>query len=563
MNRQSPSRNNQIIPNRQCTNAQIFGDGLLRIGVCSAIGIWLLSIAAVYSFAQDSNKITVLSKQIIAAKSSEEAHLALEELKGIYFQENKYNDFIVFLRSLITKKASLEPAVNYYIGAARYYQLKYLEEKQGWDEYFSNGNDYRDELVSSLTKALAMFAPGESLLVYSRLILWKFHWDMQDSESEGSLTALMDTLKAHASSSADTEAIKVAAAELLAYGEKGKAGLVYKIYVDKLLAADTSEEKLKEIAVDFYDKGSLELAESVYDAHIDRISAAASKEALAAALTEIGRKFAYTDSGRPNDPAYAEKIFQRLEALGVEGAFDDELLYVRAYNLEKNKEYPQAKDAYINLLTRFPLTRYADEARYKLGIFLTYILRDYSGGAAYFEKLAQQESVSPQVISSLYQLGILSQWKEDFALAKEHYDALIAKAQGSFSDTVMHAKERLAEMDAAKPLEYNLKTFLDVALKEEYKNLDMSKVDLSASPYKAKTGSAVTVNASPFMAESGCFAVELQYLWSGHLGSAAPSMDEPSFEASFGHPGTKEINVVVVSASGIIDYAIDAADIAN
>ncbi len=55
--------------------------------------------------------------------------------------------------------------------------------------------------------------------------------------------------------------------------------------------------------------------------------------------------------------------------------------------------------------------------------------------------------------------------------------------------------------------------------------------------------------------------VELQYLWSGHLGSVAPSSSQSSFATRYDQAGTKEINLVVVSLSGVVGASIDLVDV--
>jgi hypothetical protein len=55
--------------------------------------------------------------------------------------------------------------------------------------------------------------------------------------------------------------------------------------------------------------------------------------------------------------------------------------------------------------------------------------------------------------------------------------------------------------------------------------------------------------------------VELQYLWSGHTGEKTPSLYESEFKTSYAYSGTKEINLVVVSPSGILDRSIYLIDV--
>lgn len=65
---------------------------------------------------------------------------SIEELKVKYFTQNQYNEFIEALNNFKNKDKLIQPCLNYYRALGRYQQLKYLEEKQSWDDYFANGN---------------------------------------------------------------------------------------------------------------------------------------------------------------------------------------------------------------------------------------------------------------------------------------------------------------------------------------------------------------------------------------------------------------------------------------
>jgi TolA-binding protein len=494
------------------------------------------------------------------AKTKEDLYLILMDLSNLYFSENKYSEFVEFLSSLAKQKKELEPAINYYIALSRYSQLKYLEEKQNWDEYFSNGNAYRQEITEAAGKTISSTSGADTLNIYARLILWQFHRDQQDVFWEQALSDLMSSISEYVKTTQDPKTIKYAADKLLAYGEKGKAKELYKIYVDKIITSAIIDDRLKETASTFYKEGNPELAEALYDVYIDRIVKSAPKEKLIPTLIGIAKDFSYKDEGL-KDALYAEKIFKKIEEIGTKDVFDEELMYLRAFNLEKAKDYLAAKDLYRDLVSRYPSSIYADEANYKIGIILTYILRDINTGKSYFEKLAQKETLSAQVISSLYQLGLLSQWEQDNTKAKEYFNKLLERAKDGFSETVNLAKERLKEIEEAKPIEYNLKTFLDVSLKEEDANFDMTKIDLKSSIYRAKKEQAIDISSTPYIAQTGCLQVELQYLWSGHTGTAKPSLEESAFNTTYIHPGTKEINLIVISASGVVDRNIDLVDV--
>jgi len=511
-------------------------------------------------FAQDSVPLVKLSKQIIEAKTQDELTPLFIELKDLYFKDNKYSDFVEFLKSLSSKKSTLAPFTNYYIALSRYSQLKYLEESQNWDEYFANGNTYREEIIQSAEKTTEATKPEDLLHLYARLILWRFHFDQQDDFASAALSDLMNAVLDFSKETQDYQPIKEIADKLLAYGEKGKAKELYRTYVDKILQSSISNDRLKDTALGFYQERSLELAQLIYDAYIERMAKVYPKEKLIPILIDIARSFSYKDQD-PKDTFYAEQVFGKIEELGPKDAFDEDLIYLRAFNLEKSKEYSKAKDLYIDLMQRYPKTSHAQEADFKIGMIYTYILGDLATGRSYFARLAQKETPSPQVVSSLYQLGLLSQWEQDYVKAKEYYRQLIEEAKSDFPETVTLVQERLREIEEVRPIDYNLKTFLDVSLKEEYAMFDMTKLDLRSSLYRAKKDETVEITSLPYTAESGCMQIELEYLWSGHTGTAKPSVGDATFSTTYIHPGTKEINLVVVSPAGVIDRNIDLVDV--
>lgn len=553
-----------------------------KFSVTLLISLTLLTSLTRISYAQDSAKINALSKQIIEAKSDKDLYSAFEELMDLYFsratikseggippkagKENKYNELVDFLNSLIKKKKAPEPVVNYYIAATRYYQLKYLEETQEWDEYFSNGNTYRDQITQSAQKAIDVTTTKDTAYLYARLILWRFHRDQQDSFEESALADLMRAAFEYSSLSPELLPLKDVADQLLSYGEKGKAKELYRSYVNKLITQDIKDEELASIALGFYKEGNLELSQLVYDIYIERILKTYPKEKLIPFLIDIAKQFSYSAIGGKDeglkDTVYAENIFKKIEGIGGKDVFDQELIYLRTFNLEKSKEYSQALNIYMDLIQRFPQGVHVEEATYKAGIIFTYILRDLKNGRNYFEKLMNKESFSPYAISSLYQLGLLSQWEGDLIKAKEYYNKLLGEAKEKFPEAVDLVKARLREIEEAKPPEYNLKTFLDVSLKEENKVFDMSKVDLTSFPYRPKKDQEVNIASSVYLGDTGCMQIELQYLWSGDLGTNKPSsLEQPAFNTSYTEPGTKVINLVVVSPSGIIDRNIDLIDV--
>ncbi len=507
------------------------------------------------AFAQDNNELTSLAKQIIETEDRAQLYAAFAELKELYFKENKYSELVELLESLCQKKPNLAPWTKFYTGLARYQQLKYLEEAQKWDEYFGQGNAYKEQLSTSLRQAIDSSLATEPINLYSRLLLWQFHQGQQDAFSEGTLEELWNSVLEYAKASSDIQPLKETADQFLNYNLKVKARELYRIYVEKLSQQKIENSELEKIALGFYKEKNLELSSAVYDVYLERIAPTISKKELTAVLTEIAKAFLDLDH------FYAEKIFKKIEEVGAKEAMTEELTLLRGLNLERAKEYSQAKDVYLDFIQRFPGADSFEKVNFRTGIISAYILRDPAAAKDYFKKISASQTLSSAVISSLYHLGLLSHWEGDLTKAKEYYQRLLEKAKDNFTETKALAQERLKEINEKKPLDYNLKTFLDVCLKEEHTIFKMDKVELSPSAYNAKKGQEINITPAVFIEASGCLRVETQYLWSGHTGETKPSMDMPILNTSYLDEGTKEINLVVVSPSGIIDRNITLIDI--
>lgn len=544
-------------------------------------------------FAQEENNsgtgfnAAVLTKQIRAAKTNEGLSFILEDLAGLYFAENKYNEFIEFLQALIKQKPALEPVVDCYIAFTRYYQLKYLEVKQNWDEYFGQGNTYRSEIIRRLSKKTLENLPSADsfLCVHAKLILWKVYRDQDGSFDETALLDLIDSTLIYAKSQSHySEPIKTVADQLLLYGEKIYAYQIYKAYLAKILVSPISSDDLKNLGLSFYNQGNLSLAETIFDVYVEKVQ----NDEKLADLVEIAMLFSYNDTG-VYDLIYAEKIFKTIEERGGKLVFDQELflgqqdiwsedlLYLRAFNLEKARQYHLSKDFYRELTRRYPLSRHSDEAVLKIGVIYSYILGDINSGKNYFEKLTQSQmnipwnpsektdekskNVSPQVISGLYQLGLIAQWQGDFAKAKNYYDKLIETAKDEYREILALVEQRLQEIEEEKPLEYSLKKFLDICFKTDAFDSNWEKVNLKSAPCRVKKDSEVNISSVCQVAETGCFNVELEYLWSADTGITKPVNQQASFATQYTEPGTKIVYLLVVSSTGIIGWDLSFIDV--
>jgi len=164
------------------------------------------------------------------------------------------------------------------------------------------------------------------------------------------------------------------------------------------------------------------------------------------------------------------------------------------------------------------------------------------------------------VIEAFYQLGLIAQWQQDNDRAQELYRKLMELAKDGFVETVALVKARMAEIEKKQPLEFNIKTLLDATLKPQNSQAAMAGVDIIPSAYNAAPKEEITISASTIPPESGCMQVQMQYYWSGDLGSGRCGNDS-SFTTSYSTAGTKVIGVVVMTPGGTLDRGLVLIDI--
>lgn len=486
----------------------------------------------------------------------------LDQAQAKYLALNQYNEFVDFLSNYKDKDKVSQSCLDYYKASTRYLQLKYLEEQQSWDDYFANGNSYRDQLVENAQKVINQADANSYLRVKSRQLIWQFHRDQSDAFAQTALDDLVAEVTAYSKTTepVDLNLIKEVADKLLVYEEKTKAREIYKLYVEGLFAQKMSPAQLKTVAAGFYKQGNLDLAQSIYDIYIEQISATLSLEQFISELFEIASLFVYKPAGL-YEMAYAEKIYAKIESLGAKDVFNEDAIYLRALNSEKMFAYPEAQKYYLALTSSYPDTKYFDEVTYKAAMINAYALANIEEAKKHFESLSAKTEFSPQVISALYQLGLLSQWEGNAVKAKDYYDLLLKNAQDKYPLAAARVKERLKEIQENIPLSYNLKTFMDLSLKKEPALLELNKSQLKSSAFVLDKNQKNTVSLLVVMPQSGCNQVDLQYLWSGDLGGANPAVTESSFSGAYSDRGTKEINIVLISPAGTIDRSFMMLDV--
>ncbi|MFH1339337.1 MAG: tetratricopeptide repeat protein [Candidatus Omnitrophota bacterium] len=445
----------------------------------------------------------------------------LEQLKQNYLSQHKYSEFIDYLKGARDQ----EPArVSYYIALSRYEQLGYLEETQNWEEYFDRGEDYRREFIQEARRAVELASQVSPVSIYARCLLWRFHSDMLDEQQEEALRDLLSVVKQYSElPGADLSAIKFVADKLSGNGERLDSQKVYKIYLERLTAT-LSENKEPN-------------------------------------LISLAKELAFSEDGRGN-PFFAEEVFKKLQEINPDFVLDGQTQYLRAYNLERIKQYEEAYKQYGILAQQHPRDPHYKEALFKMGVICAYALADISSAQDYFTKLIKSFSQEPQAMYALYHLGLISQYQGDIPEAQRYYNSLKEKAEETSccDDLVNRANARLKEIEQGRPLEFNLRNFMD-ALKQG--DVGASNVDIAAEHFKLSPQQEVRISSFVLPAESGCMPVHLEYFWSGDLGIATPGSDQASFVTHYSGPGTKLIQLTVIVPSGVLGRDFIFLDVAE
>jgi tol-pal system protein YbgF len=117
--------------------------------------------------------------------------------------------------------------------------------------------------------------------------------------------------------------------------------------------------------------------------------------------------------------------------------------YRDAFDLLKQRKYPQAVNAFNDLLRRFPQGQYADTARYWLAETY-YVQRNYPAALAEFDRLVQLNPASAKIPGALLKIGYIQYEQEAYDQARAALQQVVSKYPDSTEARL--AKSRLERM---------------------------------------------------------------------------------------------------------------------
>ena len=104
--------------------------------------------------------------------------------------------------------------------------------------------------------------------------------------------------------------------------------------------------------------------------------------------------------------------------------------YRAAFDLLKDRNYPQAKQAFTSMLARYPQGQFADNGFYWLGE-IGYMTKDYPAAMIHFNRLIADYPLSPKLPGAMLKLGYVYQDQNDLEQARNVLTAVAER----FPDT--------------------------------------------------------------------------------------------------------------------------------
>jgi TolA-binding protein len=482
-----------------------------------------------------------------------------EELKDAYFREGDFTDFLNILKE---NRSCVKPAqYDYYNALAKYSELKKLEAEQNWQTYFEIKDSYEAEINKSLKDSLDYYAKNnvDQFCLGSRYLSWFIEKENSGSGEGKLLDDLMQDIKNY--NGTDIKVIKNIADRFNKEGLKSQAENLYALYAKKLLATEKDPEILKTEADSAFNSLNINLATALYDARLELLSNGPASKEYCQELVGLIKKFADNGFTVAKDAFYAEKLFKKLEQKCLE-LFDADLTYLRAYNLERLKEYKDAAVVYQKFISNYPLDRRAGEARFHTGIISLYVLKEIDTAFEHLNVLSRGDDVYAP--SANYYAGLYYQWNKNIELAKSYYEKaknLLETENLPKNDLLLRlVGERLSEISDESPMEENLKSFLDATFSPEQVPNNVEIVPATAKNY---VGQTVKISVNYFSSSIGCFQPEVKFFWSQETGNSTINNDTTSFDSSFAFAGSKVLFLTYSSAGSLSGKQIEIIDIYN
>lgn len=127
------------------------------------------------------------------------------------------------------------------------------------------------------------------------------------------------------------------------------------------------------------------------------------------------------------------------------GPADEQISYLKAYELIKNKRFPEAVTAMQNFIVKYPSGAYSANAEYWLGeLYLAE--RNYPNAISHFDSVLQKYPTSNKYPASLLKLGYAFAGSGNYVQAKSKLNEVMQKYPGT--NTAELARNKLVEINS-------------------------------------------------------------------------------------------------------------------
>jgi tetratricopeptide (TPR) repeat protein len=484
----------------------------------------------------------------------------LANLKSVvawYVGDGKFDELIAYLTSLLKKGFERLPDVYFYRAYARQAQLDYWKKIKNWEGVYDKGSEFKASMEADLAQAEKFTKARPDMALRIAMLRWLIASQDDAEAAPGLFDDVVSKAKSAASQPDTMILIKDTADSLSSYEDKNLSRRLYEVYASALKASGPAPEQLKKAGQDFVQQKNIYLAKTLFEGYLEQF--AGDSDVLAKETVLIADKFA--DHGRQEalDPVYAEGLYQKAFDLAGQKAFSAVSQYNRAFNLERMKDAEAAIREYGKILSDYPDFSDRAEVEFRVGVLRAYAVRDIQGAVASFEHIKTAYPQGRISLSSLYQLGLLSQWESKNDAAKAYYEALMTSAQAQGADMekdelVLLSRERLQEIEEKKPMKYGLRLFFEgiFGASRDVQASDMPlSVDVTGRPAKAAVSNDVVFTVTTSNPVTGCMMPDYSYEWSGETGTAANIPNSATWTTSYGTQGIKVIHVAVVGNNGL------------
>ncbi|MBN2119881.1 MAG: tetratricopeptide repeat protein [Candidatus Omnitrophica bacterium] len=379
-------------------------------------------------------------------------------------------------------------------------KLKKWQDEKDWENFFT----FRDSYEEEVERLAAQIKEPQHLRLKAEYLLFRLKEFLGKKSKKDIFESFLSQVSAIKSATPKTLSfLKTAISELSAEPKRDIKRKLSSLYI-KILKSSGSEYFLKSEAESFYLNEDLDNFVVLSKACLSLIE---DKNQLKRNILNLIGRTSCDGFNQQCAPYFAEELFDKLDK-DFDFSLNEDLLYIRGYNLERAFEYERALKIYEEFLKAYPGSLLFDEVALRSGFIYMYKLKDFDKAKIYFNKVAKRNTHAAEQLE------------------------------------IINKDQALSEFD------YSQRAFWDFLSQEE--TCADGVLQVEARPFKAFIGEKIEIKSTSFLPETGCLAPEGLFLWSGDLGEVKITTNVPAFFTSFKKEGFKVLSLAERIPKGIL-----------